>query len=94
MTEIIWPFDVSGLEKLRFWSSTLHHQVGILKFHRYGYRLRKAPFLATGNTVVVWTLGLTREKRCVFNFIRLSRPRKESRNVSRSLLRLYCCVVG
>lgn len=50
-----------------------------------------APFLATGNTVLVWTLDLTREKRCVFNFIRLSRPRKESRNVSRSHLAILLC---
>ena len=71
MTEITGPFGISVFEKLRFRPSTLHHLAGVFKFLHSGDRFRKAALSVTENAVLMWSVGQSRGKGCVFKFIRI-----------------------
>ena len=67
LTKVTWPLQVR-----RSRPSTLQHLASVFIFLHFRYSFRKTTFSVTENAVLVWTVGQTGEKRCVFKFNRIS----------------------
>ena len=72
-TVVIWLLSHKRFQKVPFSPSTLTYLAGVFKFIHFAERSRKVPFSVTVNAVLVWTEGLSGEKKVPFiKFIRLT----------------------
>ena len=65
-TEKIWLLSRKRFQKVLYSPSTLTHQADFFKFIHFGERFQKVPFSVTENAVLVWTEGLSGEKKLRF----------------------------